>query len=232
VTGFSRIGEGVGDAVANGRAMPPSQEGETRAAYVIQRHFRRVRKGYDPAEVDRHLQLVSEWFRTSRAAEKTRELGELSATSLASRGCAGAVLDGGARDAEYILHEDFPVFSRYVTPQDSVVRWELMAHGDVTIVVGGVRVSPGDWIVGDRDGLVIIPGDRVEEIRRRSHNAAISELRPPPARQDRLRAGAGAESASPAETVGRAGLSWRACVCVSRCPRGECRAWGGAPGRA
>ena len=60
--------------------------------------------------------------------------GELSATSLASRGCAGAVLDGGARDAEYILREDFPVFSRYVTPQDCVPRWELMAHGDVTIV--------------------------------------------------------------------------------------------------
>ena len=46
--------------------------------------------------------------------------GELSATSLASRGCVGAVLDGGARDAEYILREDFPVFSRYVTPQDCV----------------------------------------------------------------------------------------------------------------
>jgi 4-hydroxy-4-methyl-2-oxoglutarate aldolase len=90
--------------------------------------------------------------------------GELSATSLASRGCAGAVLDGGARDAEYILREDFPVFSRYVTPQDCVPRWELMAHGDVTIVVGGVRVSPGDWIVGDRDGLVIIPGESVGEM--------------------------------------------------------------------
>ena len=90
--------------------------------------------------------------------------GELSATSLASRGCAGAVVDGGARDAEYILREDFPVFSRYVTPQDCVPRWELMAHGDVTIVVGGVQVAPRDWIAGDHDGLVIIPGDRVEEI--------------------------------------------------------------------
>jgi regulator of RNase E activity RraA len=90
-------------------------------------------------------------------------LGELSATSLATRGCAGAVLDGGVRDAEYILREDFPVFSRYVTPQDCVPRWELMAHGDVTIVVGGVRVSPGDWIVGDRDGLVIVPGESAEE---------------------------------------------------------------------
>jgi DivIVA domain-containing protein len=41
---------------------------------VVQRHFRRVRKGYDPAEVDRHLELVSEWFRTSRTAEKAREV--------------------------------------------------------------------------------------------------------------------------------------------------------------
>ena len=91
-------------------------------------------------------------------------IGELSVTSLASRGCVGAVLDGGARDVEYILREDFPVFSRYVTPQDSVVRWEVMAHGDVTIVVDGVRVAPGDWIVGDRDGVVIVPGDRSAEI--------------------------------------------------------------------
>ena len=91
-------------------------------------------------------------------------IGELSVTSLASRGCAGAVLDGGARDVEYILREDFPVFSRYVTPQDAVVRWEVMAHGDVTIVVGGVRVSPGDWVAGDRDGIVVIPGATLEEI--------------------------------------------------------------------
>jgi 4-hydroxy-4-methyl-2-oxoglutarate aldolase len=94
----------------------------------------------------------------------TAHLGELSATSLALRGAAGAVIDGGARDADYILREDFPVFARYVTPQDCVRRWELLAHGEVTIVVGDVRVAPGDWIVGDRDGLVIVPGERVDEI--------------------------------------------------------------------
>jgi DivIVA domain-containing protein len=54
--------------------MPPTTERETRSAYVVQRHFRRVRKGYDPAEVDRHLQVVSEWFRTSRTAEHAREV--------------------------------------------------------------------------------------------------------------------------------------------------------------
>jgi 4-hydroxy-4-methyl-2-oxoglutarate aldolase len=90
--------------------------------------------------------------------------GELSATSLASRGCAGAVIDGGARDTEYTVREGFPVFARYVTPQDCVPRWEVVAHGEVTIVVGGVRIAPGDWIVGDRDGLVIVPAERVDEI--------------------------------------------------------------------
>jgi regulator of RNase E activity RraA len=91
-------------------------------------------------------------------------LGELSVTSLASRGCAGAVIDGGARDIEYTLREDFPVFARHVTPQDCVPRWELLAHGDVSIVIGAVQVTPGDWIVGDRDGLVVVPAGCVEDV--------------------------------------------------------------------
>jgi 4-hydroxy-4-methyl-2-oxoglutarate aldolase len=130
----------------------------------------RPRPGHDyDRSIRRILEMLGSVPSGSVAVYETNEhtaahFGELSATSLASRGVAGAVLDGGARDAEYILREDFPVFSRYVTPQDCVPRWEVMAHGDVTIVVGGVQVSPSDWIVGDRDGLVIVPGDRVEEI--------------------------------------------------------------------
>jgi regulator of RNase E activity RraA len=102
-------------------------------------------------------------------------LGELSVTSLASRGCAGAVLDGGVRDADYILREDFPVFARYVTPQDCVPRWGLLAHGEVTIVLGGVRVALGDWIVGDRDGLVIVPGERVEDVLAEAEDKVATE---------------------------------------------------------
>lgn len=102
-------------------------------------------------------------------------LGELSVTSLHSRGCAGAVIDGGVRDVDYILREAFPVFSRYVTPQDCVPRWELLEHGDVAIVIGGVRVARGDWIVGDADGLVVVPGEAVEAIVREAEDKASTE---------------------------------------------------------
>ena len=91
-------------------------------------------------------------------------LGELSVTSLKARGCAGAVIDGGCRDIEYILREDFPVFARYTTPQDCVPRWELVARGETTITVGGVRVAPGDWVVADHDGIVVIPGEVLESV--------------------------------------------------------------------
>jgi 4-hydroxy-4-methyl-2-oxoglutarate aldolase len=90
-------------------------------------------------------------------------LGELSVASLAARGCAGAVIDGGCRDVEAILGEGLAVFSRYVTPQDCVPRWELLGHSR-EITVGGVRVSPGDWIVADADGIVSIPRDICESV--------------------------------------------------------------------
>jgi 4-hydroxy-4-methyl-2-oxoglutarate aldolase len=83
-------------------------------------------------------------------------LGELSVTSLKGRGCAGAVIDGGCRDVEYILREEFPVFCRYSTPQDCVGRWEVVAS-DVPITIGGVRIEPGDYVVADSDGVVAVP---------------------------------------------------------------------------
>src|SRR4051812_49604349 len=50
-----------------------SRPGESHAVFVVQRSFRRVRRGYDPDEVERHLQLVSEWFTKTHAGEAARE---------------------------------------------------------------------------------------------------------------------------------------------------------------
>jgi 4-hydroxy-4-methyl-2-oxoglutarate aldolase len=91
------------------------------------------------------------------------QFGELSATSLLARGAAGVVLDGGCRDVEFIQRAGFPVFCRYTTPQDCVPRWELTAT-QVPVTIGGVRIEPGDWVVADDDGVVIVPAAVVDEV--------------------------------------------------------------------
>ncbi|MGB2619459.1 MAG: RraA family protein [Candidatus Acidiferrales bacterium] len=83
-------------------------------------------------------------------------LGELSSETAQHRGARGAVIDGGARDTDYILKLGFPVFARYKTPLDIVGRWRLVAH-NVPIEIGRVHIEPGDYILGDRDGVLCIP---------------------------------------------------------------------------
>jgi 4-hydroxy-4-methyl-2-oxoglutarate aldolase len=94
---------------------------------------------------------------------ESAHFGELSATSLAARGCAGVVLDGGCRDVDYILDSGFPVFCRYTTPQDCVPRWELTAT-NVAVTIGEVRIEPGDWIVADSDGIVSVPAASADDV--------------------------------------------------------------------
>ena len=91
------------------------------------------------------------------------QFGELSAASLKSRGVAGVVLDGGCRDADFIEREGFPVFTRYVTPQDSCPRWEPVEWGH-RVEIGGVSVATGDYVVGDSDGVVVIPAALRDEV--------------------------------------------------------------------
>ena len=94
--------------------------------------------------------------------ERSAHFGELSATSLASRGVAGCVIDGGCRDVRLIEAIGFPVFARFVTPEDSTWRWEVTAT-QVPVTIGTVRVEPGDWVVGDEDGVVVVPAGVAEQ---------------------------------------------------------------------
>lgn len=101
-------------------------------------------------------------------------LGELSVTSLKARGVAGCVLDGGCRDVRFILDEGFPVFCRHTTPEDSTWRWELVTT-QAPIVVGSVRIEPGDWVVGDDDGVVVVPQAIAESVLTEAEEKAATE---------------------------------------------------------
>lgn len=108
------------------------------------------------------------------AQDLSAHLGELSVTALASRGVAGCVLDGGCRDVRFVLEAGFPVFCRYVTPEDSTWRWEL-EETQVPITIGRVRIEPGDWIVGDEDGVVAVPASIAEEVLAEAEAKAATE---------------------------------------------------------
>lgn len=83
-------------------------------------------------------------------------LGELSAETAKFRGARGAVIDGGVRDVGYILKLGFPVFCRYRTPNDVMGRWKLTSCGQ-PVKIGRVEIRRGDFVVGDKDGVIIIP---------------------------------------------------------------------------
>ena len=82
--------------------------------------------------------------------------GELLSTAARVRGAAGALMDGCTRDVKAIRAMGFPVFHGGIGPLDSKGRGRIMAL-DVPIHCAGVKVAPGDLIVGDADGVVVIP---------------------------------------------------------------------------
>ena len=89
-------------------------------------------------------------------------MGELSAETLKYKNVRGYVVDGGCRDTGFILNIGFPVFCRFNTPADIVGRWVPDRLGE-PITIGSVTMKSGDYILGDRDGVVVLPGEIAAE---------------------------------------------------------------------
>jgi regulator of RNase E activity RraA len=82
--------------------------------------------------------------------------GELLSTAARARGAAGCVTDGFVRDIRAIRRMEFPVFHAGIAPLDSRGRGKV-AEIDVPIACAGVRIAPGDLVVGDADGVIVVP---------------------------------------------------------------------------
>jgi regulator of RNase E activity RraA len=95
--------------------------------------------------------------------EDAAHFGELSAEWFRVHRVRGAVIDGGTRDAVSIGRRRFPTFVRYRSPQDSVPRWRVSDWGQ-PLSIGGVRVALGDVVVGDLDGVVVVPRRVAHEV--------------------------------------------------------------------
>jgi 3-hexulose-6-phosphate synthase / 6-phospho-3-hexuloisomerase len=101
--------------------------------------------------------------------------GELASWSAHGRRIAGVVVDGAVRDLDAILDLGFPAFSRYVSSDAGEPKG--LGEIGVEVTVGGQRVRPGDWIVGDTSGVVVVPAERAAEVANRSLDVLEHENR-------------------------------------------------------
>ncbi len=101
--------------------------------------------------------------------------GELATYSALQRNLAGVVIDGALRDSPEIMALKFPAFSRLVMPNAG----EPKGFGEigVPITVGNMRVEPGDWLLGDDDGVVVLPKAMAVEYANRSMDVLERENR-------------------------------------------------------
>ena len=116
--------------------------------------------------------------------------GELLTTAVCNRGCVGAIVDGASRDVRQIRDLGFPIFARGVSPYDSKDR-QRVVDLDVPVEIGGVGISPGDLIVADEDGMVVVPAAVEDEVVRLAWSKVHSENEV----RDAIRGGMGATEA-------------------------------------
>ena len=101
-------------------------------------------------------------------------MGELSAETLKSRGVLGYVVDGGTRDVDFIVRLGFPVFCKFATPADIAGRWRVGETGGA-VRIGNVDIATGDYLIADRDGVVIVPRVHAETVVERAEAAVAAE---------------------------------------------------------
>jgi len=94
--------------------------------------------------------------------------GENTSISAQLRGCHGLVTDGGVRDASALIAMGFPTFCRFVTPVYSQGRFAITGY-QIPVVLPGqlsetVTIHPGDFILADQDGIVVVPARLAEDV--------------------------------------------------------------------
>ena len=89
--------------------------------------------------------------------------GELFSAAATGRGAVGMITDGNVRDSDRIVALGFPAFARSARPVDYKGRMVLASSGE-RVSIGGVEISPGDLVMADDDGTVVIPRESEDEV--------------------------------------------------------------------
>ncbi|MEO7500511.1 MAG: RraA family protein [Casimicrobiaceae bacterium] len=178
------------------QAMPPSirplDDTLVMAGFArtgLYREVHRVVPGENPYELE--IALVDDLKEGEVAlfacggSTRIAPWGELLTTASRARGAAGCVTDGYVRDIRQIRALQFPVFHGGIAPLDSKGRG-MIAEIDVPVRCAGVAVSPGDLVVGDADGVIVVP----QAVEREAVAQAFAKVTSEDRTRDELAAGA------------------------------------------
>lgn len=106
--------------------------------------------------------------------DESAQWGEVMTMAAVKRGCRGAVVDGGVRDTDRVLPQNFPVFVKYRSSNGMLGRFRISGW-QVPVRIGEVEIFPGDIVFGDIDGVIVIPRALAYEVLLRAEEIAASE---------------------------------------------------------
>jgi 4-hydroxy-4-methyl-2-oxoglutarate aldolase len=110
-----------------------------------------------------HLSAGEIWIVAAGGEPRSAIFGGLLATAARARRAIGCVVDGAIRDSRELRRLAFPTFATGYSPADSYGRDEVVEHGR-PVTCGGVLVCPGDLVVADDDGVVVVPRSLEDEV--------------------------------------------------------------------